>query len=74
LDPEYAYVLGASYDVESLETRNREHIVNNFQTFINRTSGKTYFNMLMQWCPEKVFQLIHDAVVGSGNNPLKSAS
>ena len=49
-------------------------LVNHFPSFLNRTSGKTYFNMLMQWCPDKVFQLVHDAVVGSGNNPLNCAS
>jgi len=49
-----------------LEERNRADVVNYFTTFLYEKTGKTYFNLLAKWCPEKLFQLVHDAVVGSG--------
>jgi hypothetical protein len=60
----YSYALGASFDVKSLEDRNRQDVVNYFTTFVEYR--KPYFNMLVKWCPEKLYQLVHDAVVGSG--------
>jgi hypothetical protein len=64
-------MLGAMYGAESLENENRETLVNNFKEFLNGPLGKNGPNTLVRWCPQKVSQLVHDAVVGSGNNPLK---
>lgn len=63
----YSYVLGASFDVQCMEDKNREHVVNNFPAFLDHDKGETWFNSLIKWCPDKLYRLVHDAVVGSGN-------
>jgi len=67
IDAEWEYVLGASFNVKALEDKNRSHIVSNFRDFLTHPDGKKYFNMLTAWIPEKLFQLVRDAVVGERN-------
>jgi hypothetical protein len=61
------------YGAESLEIENREAFVNYLPEFLNTPYGKDSFNTLVRWCPHKVFQLVHDALVGTECGTYKIA-
>jgi hypothetical protein len=54
------YVLGASFGVAMMETSHRQHVVTDFENFLQ--TDNDYFNMLGRWCPEKVSALVMDAM------------
>src|SRR5205814_468925 len=56
---ENSYVLGASFGVTILENRYRQHVVQNFERFLQLDNC---LNMLTKWCPEKLSALIRDAM------------
>lgn len=56
---EYAYTLGACFDVKALEDRYRGTVVEGFESFV--TTGDS-FNMLVKWCPHKLLALVKDAM------------
>jgi hypothetical protein len=57
------YVLGASFGVPMMETAHRQHVVTNFENFLqNSQKENNYFNMLGRWCPEKVAALVMDVM------------
>jgi hypothetical protein len=57
------YVLGASFNVPMMETEHRQHVVANFEHFLQQSQKENnYFNMLARWCPEKVGTLVMDAM------------
>jgi hypothetical protein len=54
-----SYVLGACFGVAMLESRYRDQVVQNFESFLRLPN---YFNMLTKWCPEKLLALVEDAM------------
>ena len=59
ISDEQSYVLGASFNVLTLENQYRSHVVQNFKNFLKVDN---LFNMLTCWCPEKLLDLVKDAV------------
>lgn len=62
ISPEYAYVLGACFDVPMLEDKYRTHVVANFGNFLSVSKTENYFNMLIKWCPQKIASLFEDCL------------
>jgi len=42
--------------------------MSNFRDFLTLPHAKKYFNMLTVWSPEKLFELVSDAVLGVTSN------
>jgi hypothetical protein len=67
IQPEHAYVLGASFDIPVLECEgNRNIITENFEHFLSLPSAKQMFDILIRFCPEKVFPLVRDSILRDG--------
>jgi hypothetical protein len=67
IQPEHAYVLGASFDIEELECyRNRRVIVENLKHFFRLPSAKQMFGMLVRFSPNEVFPLVRDSILRDG--------
>lgn len=43
-----------------LEERHRQYVVQHFEKFLSLWKTKNYFNMLVQWCPQKIPLLVED--------------
>jgi hypothetical protein len=68
IQPEHAYVLGASFDIPALECEeNRCIITENFKEFLGLPSAKQMFDSLIRFCPEKVFPLVRDSILRDGS-------
>lgn len=62
VNPEYAYVLGACFNVPMLEDKYRTHVVADFGNFLSISKTENYFNMLIRWCPQKIAPLVEDSL------------
>jgi hypothetical protein len=62
IDPEYAYVLGACFNVPMLEDKYRTYVVADFGNFLSISKTENYFNMLIRWCPQKIAPLFEDSL------------
>ena len=62
--PQYAYVLGASFDVPMLENENRDYVVHFLKEWLDDPSGQQEWNVLLKWCrdPAKPFNLVRDCL------------
>ena len=54
---QYCYALGACFGIKALENFYREQVERDLGLFL-----RTYFRMLVQWCPEKLVALVTDAL------------
>jgi len=59
---QYVYVLGAAFKVPELEQKHGEHVFNKFSGFLKLEKAKSYLNLLLQFCSQKVFPLLKDAL------------
>jgi hypothetical protein len=61
LDKYATYVFGACFESPKLEEKCRPYVVANFGKFLSLPETKTYFDLLIKWCPAKVLPLVQDA-------------
>ena len=64
LDKNLSYTLGACFDVKILEERYRGYVVANVAGFLE---SEDYFNMLRNCCPEKLLELVREALAARSN-------
>jgi hypothetical protein len=56
------YVLGACFGVKWLERKYRAEVVKGYAGWLHSGLGQRELKLLIKWAPEKLPQLLHDAV------------
>jgi hypothetical protein len=60
---EYAYILGEAFQVRELVSwEYQKELVGNLPDFFNRPGAEKEFNILLKWCPEKIFSLLQSGL------------
>ena len=60
ISPARAYILGAAFGATMLENMFRPGVVSGFNSLVKQPLAKEHISLLLDWSPEKVFDLVKD--------------
>jgi hypothetical protein len=60
ISPARAYILGAAFGAKILESMFRPGFVSGFNNLVKQPLASQQIRILLDWCPEKMFDLIKE--------------